>query len=84
VSDRLSDVPRPAGGYTIRSDDVRETTGGMENVFVPLQMLPGSAATNDEDGRIAFAAPDRSTTSSSSMVCNCTTPIDTASSLRAS
>ena len=33
---------------------MRETAGGMENVFVPLQILPGSAATNDEDGRIAI------------------------------
>ena len=53
VSGRL---PGPGGRpavYTIAAPDVRETAGAFEDVFKTLQVLPGVAPVNDEDGRLA-------------------------------
>jgi TonB dependent receptor-like, beta-barrel len=39
--------------YTVAPSTIRETAGGFENVFQVLQLLPGAAAINDEEGRLA-------------------------------
>lgn len=53
VNERL--VERSIGSTTssLPPSVVRETAGGFENVFQVFQLLPGAAATNDEDGRLA-------------------------------
>ncbi|MGH9161043.1 MAG: TonB-dependent receptor plug domain-containing protein, partial [Vicinamibacteraceae bacterium] len=51
--DRLVDERGRSGGYALEPSAIRETAGGFENVFQTLQVLPGAAATNDEDGRLA-------------------------------
>ena len=39
--------------YAVEPSEVREMAGGMENVLQSLQVLPGVAGTNDEDGKLA-------------------------------
>jgi hypothetical protein len=45
-------APAPAV-YTMAASNVLETAGGLENVFQVLPLLPGVAATNDEEGKLA-------------------------------
>jgi hypothetical protein len=53
VSGRLTRSNGDATPHNLEPTAIRETAGGFENVFQVLQMLPGAAATNDEDGRLA-------------------------------
>ena len=45
-------APAPAV-HTMPPSNVLETAGGLENVFHVLPLLPGVAATNDEEGKLA-------------------------------
>jgi TonB dependent receptor/TonB-dependent Receptor Plug Domain len=54
VSGRLTRSGGDAMPHNLEPAAVRETAGGFENVFQVLQLLPGAAATNDEDGRLAI------------------------------
>jgi hypothetical protein len=53
VVDRLREPADRATVYTLSAPDIRETAGAFENVLHVLQLLPGVAATNDEDGKLA-------------------------------
>ena len=53
VVDRLGEPADRATVYTLSAPDIRETAGAFENVLHVLQLLPGVAATNDEDGKLA-------------------------------
>ncbi len=53
VVDRLGELAHRATVYTLSAPDIRETAGAFENVLHVLQLLPGVAATNDEDGKLA-------------------------------
>ena len=53
VVDRLRADGDRATTYTLTGPTIRETAGGLENAFQVLQLLPGVAATNDEDGKSA-------------------------------
>jgi hypothetical protein len=53
VNDRLRETGGSATGYAVAPTAVRDTAGGFENVFQVLQVLPGAAGINDEDGKIA-------------------------------
>jgi hypothetical protein len=53
VSSRLTRTDGDDSPYNLEPTAIRETAGGFENVFQVLQVLPGVAATNDEDGRLA-------------------------------
>jgi len=53
VTDRLdSDDPQP-NVYTLAPVTIQETAGALEDVLRALQVLPGAAATNDRDGKLA-------------------------------
>ena len=53
VVDRLRAEGDRATVYTLTAPSIRETAGGFENALQVLQLLPGAAATNDEDGKLA-------------------------------
>ena len=53
VTDRPGQGGAGARGYAVEPSEVREMAGGMDNVLQSLQMLPGVAGTNDEDGKLA-------------------------------
>lgn len=53
VNGRLTKSGGDAAPHSLEPAAIRETAGGFENVFQVLQLLPGAAATNDEDGRFA-------------------------------
>jgi hypothetical protein len=53
VTDQLAHERGRSGGYALEPSAIRETAGGFENVLQVLPVLPGIAATNDEDGRLA-------------------------------
>lgn len=53
VVDRLTEGSGLAKVYTLRPTDIRETAGSLENVLMTLQLLPGVAAVNDADGKLA-------------------------------
>ena len=53
VVDRLRADGDRATVYTLTVPTIRETAGGFENALQVLQLLPGAAATNDEDGKLA-------------------------------
>ena len=53
VVDRLRETGGSATAYTLAPSAVRDAAGGFENVFQVLQVLPGAAGINDEDGKIA-------------------------------
>ena len=52
VSER-SRTPEGSRGYSVEPRAVQEMAGGLENVIQSLAVLPGVAAVNDEDGRLA-------------------------------
>lgn len=54
VIDRLGDLAGQPSVYTLDSRKVLETAGGLENVFQVLATLPGVAATDDEQGKLAI------------------------------
>jgi hypothetical protein len=58
VVDRLREPADRATVYTLSAPDIRETAGAFENVLHVLQLLPGVAATNDEDGKLAVRTPE--------------------------
>ncbi len=53
VIDRLGKSGEAATAYSLAPSAVRDAAGGFENVFQVLQMMPGAAGINDEDGKIA-------------------------------
>jgi hypothetical protein len=53
VVDRLAGDAGPPTAYAIEPDDILETAGALEDVLRALQVLPGAAATNDRDGKLA-------------------------------
>ncbi len=53
VNDRLRETGGSTTAYALAPSAVRETAGGFENVFQVLQVLPGAAGINDEDGKLA-------------------------------
>lgn len=53
VTDRLGDLSRHPSVYTIEARQVRETAGSLDNALFVLPMLPGAAATNDEEGKLS-------------------------------
>lgn len=53
VAERLKGEIGHPRGYSIEPSAILETAGGFENIFQVFPVLPGVAATNDEDGRIA-------------------------------
>ena len=53
MNDRLRETGGSTTAYALPPSAVRETAGGFENVFQVLQVLPGAAGINDEDGKIA-------------------------------
>lgn len=54
VNGRLTKSGVEGTPHNLEPTAIRETAGGFENVFQVLQFLPGAAATNDEDGRLAI------------------------------
>ena len=53
VIDRLRETGSSASSYTIEPSGVREMAGSLENVFQTLQVFPGAAGINDDDGKLA-------------------------------
>jgi hypothetical protein len=53
VIDRLRETGGSPTAYALEPSAVRDAAGGFENVFQVLQVLPGAAGINDEDGKIA-------------------------------
>jgi TonB-dependent Receptor Plug Domain/Sigma-70, region 4 len=53
VSDRTPESGVNPRAYAVDPLEVREMAGGMENVLQSLQVQPGVAGTNDEDGKLA-------------------------------
>lgn len=53
VTNRPGVVTSTPGVYAVESRTLRETAGGLENVLQLLPLLPGAAATNDDDGKVA-------------------------------
>ena len=53
VTDRLRETGSAATAYTIEPADARELAGGFENVFQMLQVFPGAAGINDDEGKLA-------------------------------
>jgi TonB dependent receptor-like, beta-barrel/TonB-dependent Receptor Plug Domain len=53
VTDRTTDSGVSPRAYAVEPVEVREMAGGMENVLQSLQVQPGVAGTNDEDGKLA-------------------------------
>ena len=48
--------------YTVDPSEAREMAGSLDDVLHSLQTLPGVAAVNDEDGKLAVEAPALNTT----------------------
>jgi hypothetical protein len=46
-------TPEGSRGYSVEPRAVQEMAGGLENVIQSLAVLPGVAAVNDDDGRLA-------------------------------
>ena len=53
VTDRLESEAAEPGVYSLEPVTIQETAGGLEDVMRALQVLPGAAATNDRDGKMA-------------------------------
>ena len=53
VIDRRHETGGTSTAYTLAPSAVRDAAGGFENVFQVLQVMPGAAGINDEDGKIA-------------------------------
>jgi hypothetical protein len=53
VAERLGEFAGQPTVKTIEPSSVRETAGGLENLFQVLPLLPGVAATDDEQGKLA-------------------------------
>ena len=53
VTDRTTESGLSPRAYAVEPGEVREMAGGMENVLQSLQVQPGVAGTNDEDGKLA-------------------------------
>lgn len=53
VIDRFDDLAAQPSVQRLDPQKVLDTAGGLENVFQVLPLLPGAAATNDEDGKLA-------------------------------
>jgi TonB dependent receptor-like, beta-barrel/TonB-dependent Receptor Plug Domain len=53
VTDRPGVSDMSSRSYVVDPLEVREMAGGLDNVLQSLQVLPGVAATNDEDGKLA-------------------------------
>lgn len=53
VTEQLRGTGGSAGTYTIEPAGVREMAGSFENVFQALQVFPGAAGINDDDGKLA-------------------------------
>jgi TonB-dependent receptor-like protein len=53
VSDRTTESGVNPRAYAVDPLEVREMAGGLENVLQSLQVQPGVAGTNDEDGKLA-------------------------------
>jgi TonB-dependent Receptor Plug Domain len=53
VTDRTTESGLSPRAYAVEPIEVREMAGGMENVLQSLQVQPGVAGTNDEDGKLA-------------------------------
>ena len=48
-----SRTPEGARGYAVTPEAVQEMAGGLDNVIQSLGVLPGVAAVNDDEGRLA-------------------------------
>jgi hypothetical protein len=59
IAEHVDVTDRPMGTgisprvYSVEPSEVREMAGGLDNVLHGLQVLPGVAATNDEEGKLA-------------------------------
>jgi hypothetical protein len=53
VTEKLGEFAGQPSVKTISTSAVRETAGGLENVLQVLPLLPGIAATDDEEGKLA-------------------------------
>jgi hypothetical protein len=53
VVDRLRETANTGASYTVQQAEVRELAGGFDNVFQMMQVLPGAAGINDEEGKLA-------------------------------
>jgi hypothetical protein len=53
VIDELDAVAAEPEAYPLEPAKIRDTAGGLEDVRRVLQLMPGVAATNDRDGRMA-------------------------------
>ena len=53
MTDRLESDDAQPNVYTLAPVTIQETAGGLEDVLRALQVLPGAAATNDRDGKLA-------------------------------
>jgi len=53
VDERIGDVARAPNVYKIDADRAVDTAGSLENVFQSLAWMPGVAATNDHDNKLA-------------------------------
>ena len=53
VTDRSSGTGLSPRLYSVDPSEAREMAGSMDDVLHSLQILPGVAATNDEDGKLA-------------------------------
>jgi outer membrane receptor for ferrienterochelin and colicin len=63
VNERAGDLAGAPNTYAVDPTKVIETAGSLENVFQLLPGLPGIAATNDRDGKLAVrgAGPEHNT-----------------------
>ncbi len=64
VNERLGDLGRSPNAYTLDPARIVDTPGSLENVVQALPgMIPGVAATNDHDGKLAVrgAGPEHNT-----------------------
>ena len=53
VIDQAHETGASSRAYMLAPSAVRDAAGGLENVFQVLQVMPGAAGINDEDGKIA-------------------------------
>jgi hypothetical protein len=53
VTDRLVSQETGSTAYVVRPTAIRETAGGFDNPFQVFQTLPGTAAIDDESGKLA-------------------------------
>ena len=53
VDERIGDVTREPNVYKVDVERAVDTAGSLENVFQSLAWLPGAAATNDHDNKLA-------------------------------